>query len=427
MARLQAVRSTQMISKITEHSDTGLRSAFPISPLAARIFAVAAAAGTDARIVGGAVRDWLMDQPIGDIDMAIAMPITAAAALLRDAGMKVIETGIIHGTVTVVTGDETIEVTQTRIDVETDGRHAQVAFSDDWAADAARRDLTINAIYLTADGAIDDPLGGQRDLAARRVRFSGIAAERVQEDALRMIRYCRFVAHFVGADRLSEGAIDPDAMAALQAHAGLTRALSGERVAAEFSKICRLPDAATAFAVMQETGVARAALGCDLMPERATHLAPLHARGVGADAATDDWVLWLAAITAPDAQAGLPDRLRLSRKQQHLLSVVARDDDAFDALNGANWQQAAWMLRRNRGVAAATYAVGAARRGYDCDPSRYQMMAAWTPPQCPVTGVDLLSHGVDNGPALGQMLGAIEQRWVQSDFTLDKATLLADL
>ena len=416
-----------MTSKLTDNLAVERGNRFPVSPLAARIFAIAGDAGCEARIVGGAVRDWLMGQSIGDIDMAIAMPITAAIPVFQAAGLKVIETGISHGTVTIIDGGEHIEVTQTRIDVETDGRHAQVVFSEDWAADAVRRDLTINALYLTADGIIDDPLNGRQDIVDGRVRFAGDAGARVQEDALRMLRFCRFVAHFASNGNQTDVVLDSDAMAALRAHAGLAQTLSGERIAAECSKICKWANAPIGFAVMQDTGVALAALGHPLCVDHADCLVSLHAAGIGADPASDDWIIWLAAMTAPDVSPAVADRLCLSRKQRQLLLAVARDDPLFDAISGPQWRQAAWMMARNRGNAAASYAVGAARRRQMVDAEHYVALRDWEPPLCPVTGADLLSHGVDNGPALGQLLGAIEARWVESDFTLAKAALLAEL
>ena len=162
------------------------------------IFDAARRLGGEARIVGGAVRDWLAGFDVREIDMAVNLPIQAIASeLQKNQCVKVIYTGVHHGTVTVVSGKDRIEVTQTRSDDETDGRHALVRFQDDWATDAARRDFTINAMYLDADGQIFDPLDGQTDLAARRLRFVGNAADRVQEDAmtekpLRRLRYSPF-------------------------------------------------------------------------------------------------------------------------------------------------------------------------------------------------------------------------------------------
>ena len=150
--------------------------------------------GYEARIAGGAVRDWVASGcparfHIVDLDMAVASPIAEVSTILRIAGMRVVETGLSHGTVTLVEGGHTVELTQTRVDVETDGRHAVVAFSDDWKQDAARRDFTINALYIDSNGQLQDPLGGMADLQAGILRFVGDAHQRVAEDALRMLRY----------------------------------------------------------------------------------------------------------------------------------------------------------------------------------------------------------------------------------------------
>lgn len=417
------------------------RSPFPVSPLADRIFAVARDHGSAARIVGGAVRDWLVGRPIGDIDMAIAMPIESAAAAFRAAGLRVIETGLAHGTVTVLFAPETtpdtsesIEVTQTRVDVETDGRHAIVVFSPDWAADAARRDFTINAIYLDESSQITDPLGGIADIAARRLRFAGMATDRVREDALRMLRYCRFLPLFGAA------AIDPSADAALRAHAGLAAGLSGERIHHELARICAAPGTDVALGLMQDTGLAKAAIGVDIQPEYLACLPPHEAMQQALNDSADLWLLVLS-IVLPDGAAGqVATRLRLSRKQARLLaglqqagaaragmaSATASDGPVPDSLLADGWRQAAWFLRRDGLDPGLCYAYRMLRQQRRPDPAEVAERARWVPPICPVSGADLLSQGVDKGPALGQMLAAVETRWVQSDFTLSKVALLAD-
>jgi len=153
-----------------------------------QIFAQAQALGGEARIVGGAVRDWLSNYPVGDIDMAINLPIETVASHMVACDMRVVETGLKHGTITLYDDDNQIELTQTRVDLETDGRHAIVAHDQDWARDAARRDFTINALYLDKSGGIFDPLDGRADLQAGRLRFAGDAGLRVKEDALRRQR-----------------------------------------------------------------------------------------------------------------------------------------------------------------------------------------------------------------------------------------------
>lgn len=413
---------------------------FPVLPLARQIFEIAADAGFEARIVGGAVRDFLRengvgtDQPPSDIDMAVAAPIEIAAKAFRAAGLRVIETGLSHGTVTVLDprasdGDDpasakkpiSIEVTQTRVDVTTDGRHATVAFRDDWLGDAQRRDFTINAIYIRADGSVDDPLGGRADLAAGHLRFVGDAAQRVCEDALRMLRYCRFLPLFGRTGSV------PDAIAAIAENADLARALSGERVAGELARIYAGPDAASAIALMRETGLDMAAIGVGLDDSALEHLPPITAYG---DDASAGWLVGLGVAMPPGYASSIAKRLRLSGKHARYLEKSDRYGDADMAKRLApqndDWQKAAWHLVRDKAQPAFVYAVATARTGNPVMAAHCLKLAIWQPPKCPVTGTDLLSQGVDKGPALGQMLERIEARWVQSSFSLSKQELMAD-
>ena len=220
------------------------------------IFDAAKKHGGEARIVGGAVRDWLAGRDVSEIDMAVNMPIQVIADELRqNKRVKVINTGFNHGTVTVECGNDAIELTQTRSDDETDGRHALVRFQNDWTRDAARRDFTINAIYLDAFGQVFDPLNGQADLVAQRLRFVGKAVDRVQEDALRMLRFCRFSIEY------SNGHYDSEAVRALTSFATLATRLSGERVSHEIRNILSHERCAPAINLLHQTGLDKASLG----------------------------------------------------------------------------------------------------------------------------------------------------------------------
>ena len=323
-----------------------------------------------------------------------------------------------------MTSQHAIEVTQTRVDVATDGRHAVVAYSHDWAADAARRDFTINAIYLDESQKLDDPLGGWADMQAGTLRFAGKADARVREDALRMLRYCRFLPLFGSAG------IDDAAAAALRTHAPLATGLSGERVQHEVMRICAAAGAQAAFAFMQNTGVAPAAIGIDLYPENLNFLPPYDALE---DAVLDGSGLWVFMLSTmiPDGTAtAVAAQLRLSRKQARLLSGLetsAIDAAVGPALEGDSWQQTAWFLNQAGHDAGLCYGRWMARQQRQADVAHIAELSRWTPPSCPVSGADLLSQGVDKGPALGQMLAKIEARWVHSGFTLSKAALLADI
>src|SRR5262249_4864205 len=191
------------------------------------VFAALAAAGFVARVVGGAVRNALIGRPVVDIDFATPAPPAAVLAAARAAGLGAVPTGIEHGTITVIAYHMPFQVTTLREDVETDGRHATVAFTQDWAADARRRDFTINALYCSAEGDVHDPLGGYADRVAPRVRFIGSAELRIREDYLRILRFFRFTAEY------AEGPPDAAGIAACVAERDGLERLSAERVRQE--------------------------------------------------------------------------------------------------------------------------------------------------------------------------------------------------
>ena len=202
------------------------------------------AEGAEVRFVGGCVRDALAGRPVKDIDLATADPPEKVISLLEQAGLKAVPTGIAHGTVTAVSDHHPYEVTTLRRDVETHGRHATVAFTDDWAADAARRDFTFNALSCRADGTLFDPYEGEADLRAGRVRFVGDARERIEEDYLRLLRFFRFHAHY------GRGEPDRAGLAAAAALAPKLVRLSGERIRTEIFTLLKAPDPVPVLEVM---------------------------------------------------------------------------------------------------------------------------------------------------------------------------------
>ena len=173
-----------------------IRAAWLTADATQSVFAALERGGFEARAVGGIVRNALLGLPSTDIDIATTARPHDTIRLANAAGLKTVETGLAHGTVTVISGGVPFEVTTLRRDIATDGRHAEVAFTHDWAMDAARRDFTINALYCGRDGRVFDPLGGVADLNPVRVRFIGSADERICEDYLRILRFFRFTAGY---------------------------------------------------------------------------------------------------------------------------------------------------------------------------------------------------------------------------------------
>ena len=211
--------------------------------------------GGESRIVGGAVRNWLSGLPVDDIDMAINLPIGIVSAHLKKLGLKVIHSGIKYGSVVVIDGTNRVELTQTRSDLESNGRHAVVTLERDWSKDAIRRDFTINAIYLNKNGNLFDPLGGILDLKEKRLRFVGHANVRVKEDALRMLRSFRFLPRYL------QNGVDPAAYSAIKNNSVLCRALSGERVAREMRQIMVSDKINLLIKLIRETDIDQMALG----------------------------------------------------------------------------------------------------------------------------------------------------------------------
>lgn len=371
----------------------------------------------EVRFVGGCVRDAVLGRTIAaDIDLATDAAPERVMELIRAAGHKAVPTGIAHGTVTAVIDGKPFEITTLRRDVDTDGRHATVAFTDDWVVDAARRDFTINAMSLTPDGVLYDPFGGRADLEAGRVRFVGQAHDRITEDYLRLLRYFRFHAHF------GRGPLDRDALAACRALApGLGR-LSAERVGAELCKLLGAPDPAPSVALMRDTGVLAQFLPQALAIDRLTRL-------VAAEATLDglavDPMRRLAALLCTD-EGGIDDvcdRLRLSNAEgAYLASMTAQSV----SLEGASHRRAIHRLGPDafRDLALLGWAESGDASGW---PALIDFAAAWTPKSFPLSGADVLRAGMPPGPAVGEILRTMEEWWIDGDFSAGRSACLTRL
>ncbi|WP_417465070.1 CCA tRNA nucleotidyltransferase [Kordiimonas sp.] len=365
------------------------------------------------RFVGGAVRDTFLGRPVKDIDAACRLHPQVTMELLERSGIKVVPTGIAHGTVTAVLDDETIEITTLRSDLETDGRHAKVAFTEDWQQDASRRDFTFNALYLTSCGEIFDPFGGIADLEAGRVRFIGVAEERIMEDALRIMRFFRFHAWY-GA-----GALDDEGLAACQKHIALLESLSGERIRDELLKILMAPDPLPSLCAFVDIGgadvlklglVNTARLKTYITHEQQRQLAP-------------DPILRLAcwlSVKRGGVKA-LASDLRFSNKERSRLY------SALEGVSVAPLQSPSQLraLYYRFGRDAANVAVMAG----DEEPSDLclDVLNNWQVPTLPVKGGDLVALGKPEGPEISRRLRELEMLWVESDFSLSKDDLLAQI
>ena len=370
-----------------------------------------------ARAVGGAVRDTLAGRPVQDVDVAAPLPPEEVARRLEAAGLRVFETGLAHGTVTAVLEGEAVEVTSLRRDLATDGRHATVDWTSDWQEDAARRDFTINAMSLSAEGDLWDYFGGREDLAAGRVRFVGDPATRLAEDTLRALRFFRFQA------RYGRGAPEAAALAAIRAAVpGLGR-LSAERVWMELKRLLAAPDPTGALTLMAETGVLGAVLP-EAVPPQLGALRRALAAGLPSDP-----VLRCAILLDPaTAGAGgrIAARLKLSGEERDRLVRLhdmqgARPDipPIGDAAARMRWL----ATRQDPGAVLDEAWLAEAREGMDLSALR-RWLAATPPPSLPVLGRDAVALGVPPGPQIGALLDATRAWWLAGGCTADRAACL---
>jgi len=386
-----------------------------VEPATRAVLGALSAGGVEVRFVGGSVRDALLGRPIGDIDIATPASPERVIDLLEKSGIKVVPTGLAHGTVTAVVPPRHFEITTLRRDVETYGRRARVAFDADWAADAARRDFTINAIFLAPDGRIDDPVGGLADLRARRVRFVGDPATRIAEDLLRLLRYYRFEARF------GTGIGDPQARAACRTAAHLLPTLSRERIAQELIKLLDTPDPIAVLRMMQEDGVLAVVL-----PEahRLDRLRRLIAIELGPDP-----LRRLAALIEVDGEGAvaLAARLRFSNAWRDRMQDLS-PPWPLDPQGDVQAQRRAlyWLgVERYRDLALLLAAEGEVSRSRLVE--LLDLARAWTPPVFPLAGCDVTALDIPAGERVGRLLAAARDWWEASDFTPDRAACLAYL
>ena len=391
------------------------------------VFDAIEAAGGEARIAGGAVRNTLMGEAVGDIDLATTLVPEATLKALEKAGLKAVPTGIDHGTVTAVSDSTGYEITTIRDDIETDGRHAVVRFGTDWKRDALRRDLTINGLYCDRQGEIFDPLGSMEDVKARQVRFIGKADERIEEDYLRILRFFRFFAQY-GAGR-------PDAeglKAVTRLKEGLQR-VSAERIWMELRKLLAARDPSRALLWMRTTGVLNS-----IVPESEKWGIDFVAPLIEAETRfgwQGEAMQRLQAMIRPDGAVArkLAKRLKLSNADRDRLLGWAMAELPEPPMDKEGLRQQIYygdqqaITDRLRLATAIAISRNEPAEKIEAIADNADFSSSWTPPQLPVSGKDLVKKGIPEGREIGRLLKRLEKTWVESDFSLSAEALLKDL
>lgn len=384
----------------------GAVARFLAQPVLARLLSALDGDGEETRVVGGAVRNLLLGEPASDIDLATTALPQETMRRGRAAGFKAVPTGIEHGTVTLVAEDESFEVTTLRRDVETDGRRAKVVFGRDFAADALRRDFTINALGLSRDGTLHDYCGGLGDLARRRVRFIGDGATRIREDYLRILRFFRFHA------RYGVGEPDTDGLRACIAGREGLAGLSRERVRAELLKLLVAPGVVATIGAMAGAGLIMPVIGG--VPQLSRFAAVVEGGGEGVHPA---FRLAALAVSVGEDALRLRARLRLSNEEFDRIERIAR---ALEGLGGRADLPGIAALRHlgydagNDTVAAALVLLKASAGGEDRDCVQQLIAELGRTPPFLLTGKDVVARGIAPGPRVGQVLEAARRGWIEA-------------
>lgn len=364
----------------------------------------------NARFVGGAVRDSVLGLPIRDIDLATPMTPDIVSLKLQAAGIKVIPTGLQHGTVTAICGNTSVEITTLRRDTATDGRHATIEFTEDWEEDAARRDFTMNALYADRDCRLYDYFDGYVDARGGIVRFVGDPTKRIQEDYLRILRLFRFHASY------GYGAMDPDALrAVVRERDGLVK-ISGERIQAELFKTLAVADPIHAIRLMRISGVLGQFVPGDIQMDNFERLV---------DNGETDVILRLASLigSIEDAQY-VTSRLRFSKKDRERLEGLL---GAFPLINV--WQSIEKTKRQickmgNQRFRDHCALFRAADPVEDNDANWHILIRfaeTWTPPDFPINGDMIIAGGIKPGKIVGAILNDIKEWWMNNNFPVDSS------
>lgn len=389
------------------------------------LFDALSAGGGAVRFVGGCVRDAILGRGVSDLDVATDVEPQRVLEILEASGIRAVPTGIEHGTVTAIPGDRPFQVTTLRRDVETDGRRAVVRYSRDWAEDARRRDFTMNALSADREGNVYDYAGGLGDLAAGHVRFIGDAADRIREDHLRILRFFRFQANYGRTDP------DPDALEACQAAVANLEALSGERIWQEFSRILAAPDPSAVLILMEKTHVLSYLLPVRRRLSAVRVLVALESsiRRPG------DALRRLAALVSPlqREMSQIAARFRLSRDDtRRLMELNAERGNTSPGMPELAVRRSLYVL----GPAffgdlvlidwadAIVANAGAAEAEALAWKGIWDAIADWSAPEFPLSGADVMSMGVPEGPEVGEIFREIEDWWVDQAFRPDREACL---
>ena len=373
------------------------------------------------RFVGGCVRDSIIGIETNDVDIATKLEPYEVINILNSASIKVIPTGIDHGTVSVFSKNFNFEITTLRSDISSDGRHAEVIFSDSWEKDSSRRDFTINSIYLKQNGDIYDPYNGIQHLKERKVVFIGDPNERINEDYLRILRFFRFNA-FYGNDNLK---LSNNSIRACAKNKNKIKKLSSERIHNEFFKILNSTNPYFVINIMKKIGILDILFEKKVETKFFKKLLSIEKK----NSMTTDQTLRFISLAFNTKKNYLFDlrMFNFSKKDKKKLLLLTNQEFKIDnKIKNNDIKRILYSIDKKLFIDLAVLSwVLSANKTQNKDwKSIISQISKLNSPIFPLKAADLLSFGLKEGPIIGEIFSQIEKEWIDSNFALNKEELL---
>ena len=371
------------------------------------------------RFVGGCVRKALYGETIDDIDLATSLTPDQVKKIFFENNIKVIDTGISHGTVTAILNRKKFEITTLRKDVFTDGRHANVEFTIDWEKDASRRDFTINAIYADIEGRVFDPLNGISDLTDGKIKFIGLPEERIQEDYLRILRYFRFFIHYSKTD------YDEDVIGSIKKNINGLNKISNERIFEELKKIIETKNLHKLFLKNQSKDIILSIFPLFKYYERLEIINGLtqELRNMY------DYFLVLALLIMDESNdyEYFCHKYKISNKIKNRFKYIAKNYENVKSKNffsEENIKKEIYLSSKNNVIDLLLFStcINKGLEPFDIE-KLIKYIKIYKVPKFPISGDYLKEHGYESGQELGKKLKLLEEEWIKNNFVLDKKLL----
>ena len=374
--------------------------------------------GAQVKLVGGIVRDFLLNKKlslINDIDLVTNFHPDKILRIFKENNISAFLLNENYGTVCIQLSKQEYQITSLRSDIENFGRHAKIQIHEDWNLDAKRRDFTFNAIYLDIRGNKFDPFDGTKDLENGVVKFVGDPHSRIQEDYLRIFRFVRFFSIYSKKNYNDDYIIE-----IIKKYAKKIQSLSAERVTKEIKLIFSLPNNKfmKALIILKKSKIIDAIFGNQTKIVKLKKYHKILSRIKYLPSL--NWLIRIALLTNQDFI--IYEKMSISKKEKFLWDAIKEEISAeqYKVLNSSGWKKESIVLKKQALIKFIIYSLNLDEINYN----RMLDLKSFKEPSFPINGNDLINSGLKPGKEVGLSLEYLKSLWIESDFSLNKFKLI---